>query len=177
MTGSWLFTFRIFKSNSYDLIHGIGIDDLFASLGNRSKKFYQIQILMRGQMHPLCSHLSGNGNQRRSVGICIRGTGDQVRCSGSQCGKAHTCLPRKSSVHVRHECSTLFMSYHNDPDVRLLQCIHHIQILFSRDTEDIFYAFVFQTFHQHLSYGILLLFLLAHRFHLVVFITFLIFIK
>ena len=84
MTCSGLLTFRIFKSDPDDFIDGIGVHDLFAPLSDWCKQLYQIQILMRSQMHPLRSHLSGNGNQRCTVGISICRACDQVRGTGAQ---------------------------------------------------------------------------------------------
>ena len=78
VAGSRLFTLRIFKGNPHDFIDRIRIHNLLAPLRNRSKQFHQIQILMGRQMHPLRSHLSGNCDQRRSVRVCIRGTGNQI---------------------------------------------------------------------------------------------------
>ena len=75
---SGFFALRIFKGNSHDFIDRIRIHDLLAPLRNWSKQFQQIQILMGRQMHPLRSHLSGNCDQRRSVRVCIRGTGNQI---------------------------------------------------------------------------------------------------
>ena len=78
VAGSRLFTLRIFKGNPHDFIDRIRIHNLLAPLRNWSKQFHQIQILMGRQMHPLRSHLSGNCNKRRSVRVCIRGTGNQI---------------------------------------------------------------------------------------------------
>ena len=49
------------------------------------------------------------------------------------------------------------MPYHNDTDVGLLQCIHHIQVFFSRNTENVFHAFLFQALHKNLRGGTALL--------------------
>ena len=80
---SGFFALRIFKGNPHDFIDRIRIHNLLAPLRNRSKQFHQIQILMGRQMHPLRSHLSGNCDQRRSVRVCIRGTGNQIGRTGS----------------------------------------------------------------------------------------------
>ena len=45
------------------------------------------------------------------------------------------------------------MPHHNDTDVGLFQCIHHIQIFFSRNSENVFHAFLFQALYKNLRSG------------------------
>ena len=149
MTGTRLLAFRIFKGDPHDLADGIGVDDLLAPLRNRRKQLHKVQILMGGQVHSLRPDLTRDRNQRCAVTVGISSSRDQIRCARPKSRETDTCLAGQPSVHIRHECRALLVPHDNDPDRRLFQRPHHVQILFPRNAENILDAFVFQTFYKH----------------------------
>ena len=99
-------------------------------------------------MHPLRSHLPGNGHQRNPVSIRVGNTGHQVGSTRPQGGKAYPGFSRKPPVDIRHKSRPLLMPGEDEFYCGTAQGIHHRKIFFSGDAEYIFYSLVFKTFNH-----------------------------
>ena len=71
---------------------------------------------MSGNMHPFGSYLTGYGNKRCAVAVCICHTGYQVRGTRSQRCQTHTGFSGQSSIDIGHKCRALLMARRNKFD-------------------------------------------------------------
>ena len=66
----------VLEGQTHDLAHRVGADDLLRTLGDRLKHGRQVEILVAGELHPVGTHLSRDGHQRRAAQIGVRHAGD-----------------------------------------------------------------------------------------------------
>ena len=164
MRSSWSLSLCIFECKSGNFTYGIRSHHKLGSFCNRFKHFCQIQILVGSNMHSFCSYLSCNSNQRCSISGCIRNTGYQVCSSRPQCGKTYTSSPCQPSIYISHKSSSLLMPCCNKLNIRMSDCFHQFKSLFSRNSKNVFYSFIFQTFYQKLCRCFFFYLFLQHYF-------------
>ena len=114
------FSLRILERESHNLSDRIRTHNHLRPLRDRLKHLCQIKELMTGDMHALCSHLTGDCDKRSTVTVCIRNTGYKVCRTRSKRGQTHTCFSGQSSVDICHKCSSLFMSRCDEADLRIV---------------------------------------------------------
>ena len=99
-------------------------------------------------VQPSGGTLPRDGDDRRTVHVGVRDTGDQVGCSGAEGRHANARPARQPSVDVGHESGTLLMMRGDKSDWTVEQRVHDIDVLFAGNAEDVLDAFVLETFYK-----------------------------
>ena len=140
--------FSVFEGKPNDLVDAFRLHDHLGAFGYWLKYFCQIQKLMGSDVHAFGSYLSGDGNHRSSVGVCVCNTGYQIGGAWAKGCQTYARLTGETSVHIRHKCSSLFVACGNKTNIGMIgKCFNYCQIFLSRNAEDHINSFFFQTFH------------------------------
>ena len=142
------FALGIFERQTRDFRDGVWTHDELGALGDRLEDLGQIQKLMRGQMDLVGRDLSGDGDERRAVGIGVCNAGDEVGRAGAERGKAHACMTGQSAVYIRHESRALLVADGDESNGGAGERIHHGEVFFARNAKDDFDAFIFKAFDK-----------------------------
>ena len=137
------FPFGVFEGQTRNFGHRVRTDDGIGPARNRFKHSAQVQILMGCNVHLVRTYLTGNGDQRCAVAVCIGNACNEVcspRSEGSHADAGVTC---QTAVDVSHEGSTLFVTDGDEFDFRLFQGFHNGEVFFTGNTKNIMNAFFF----------------------------------
>ena len=143
--------FGIFEGQTDDFRDALRTHDQLGALGNGLKELGQVKILMAGDVHPFRGHLTGDGHQRRAIGVRIRHAGDQIGCAGAEGCQTYACLAGQPAVYIRHEGCALLMPRGNEPDGRRRQRLDYLQVFLTGNAKDDLHPFCCKAFHQLLG--------------------------
>jgi hypothetical protein len=83
-----------------------------------------------------------------TVHVRVGHAGDQIGRARTQRGQADSGFPGQTPVDVRHESCALLVPRGSEADTAVEQRVHHIDVLFARQAEDVFHAFVLEALHH-----------------------------
>ena len=128
-----------------------GLEDLRRVLGDRIEHADQIKDLVALLVQSGRGALAGDRHDRRAIHVRVGDAGDEVRRPGPQGGHAHPSAPGQAAVHVSHERGALFVVRGDELDGTVQQCIHHVDVLFAGNAEDVLDTFVLQALDEQFS--------------------------
>jgi hypothetical protein len=97
-----------------------------------------------------CS-LASDGDDGCSVHVGVRDSRDQICRTRPERRHAHAGAPGQAPVHVGHERGALLVVSGDEFDGAVQQCIHHVDVLFAGNAEDVLDTFVFQALDEQFS--------------------------
>ena len=116
-----------------------------------SNRSDEIQVLVTLLVHPRCRRLTGDRHQRRPIHVGVGDAGHEVRRTGTECGQTHSRTSGQPAVDVGHEGGSLLVARGHEADRAAEEGVHHIQILFARNTEHVRETFVLQAADKQLG--------------------------
>ena len=138
---------------AHDLWNDVRRQHLSAVLGDRLEHADQIEDLVAFLVQSRGRSLAGDRHQRCAVHVGVGHTGDQVGRAGPQSGETDARLSGQPSIDVGHEGSALFVPGRDEFDLAVEQGVHHVDVLFTGNSEDVLDAFVFEAFDEELGCG------------------------
>ena len=149
--GTGLFRLRHLERLANDLGHDARLEDLRRILRDRIEHAHEIQDLVALLVQTGRGALSGNRHDRRAIHVRVGDAGDEVCRPGTQGGHAHPSAPGQATVHVSHERGALLVVRGDELDGTVQQCIHHVDVFFAGNAEDVLDTFVLQALDEQFS--------------------------
>ena len=119
---------------------------LYLAIG--AKQIDQVENLMAFLVHAGGGALTGDCDNRGAVHIGVGKAGDQVGCTRPKGRQAYPRVAGQASVDVGHKRGALFVAGGDKLQIAVNQRIHHIDIFFAGNTENVLDLFVFKTFDK-----------------------------
>jgi len=133
--------------------HDLGCDDLRAVLRDRLEHVHEIEDLVAFLVQARGGTLPRDRDDGRAVHVRVRNAGDEVGGARAERGHANARAPGEAAIHIRHERRALLVVAGDELDRAAEQCIHHVDVLFTRNAEDVLHAFVLQALDQKFGGG------------------------
>ncbi len=146
-----LFVLGGLEGLAHDFRHDLRLQHLGGILGDRQEQVHQVEDLVAFLVQARGGALPGDGDHGSAVHVGIGNTGHQVGGTRTQGGHANAGAAGEAAVDVGHEGGALLVFYGDEFNGAVDQRVHHIDIFFTREAEDVFHTLVFQALYKQFT--------------------------
>ena len=124
-----------------------------APLRDGTEQRHEVDELVGFLVDAVKPRLRRDRQHRVRVQLGVRDAQHQVDRAGSQRREAHAGLAGQRTVRVGHERRTAFVPRRDEPDRGVGERVHHVQVLFAGQPEDVLDTLVLEAFHDQARDG------------------------